>query len=74
MNAIEVLEIGDSLGFVLPEEVLKLLKVGVGDTLFLTEAERGFTLTTVDPQSVQGGVADTPTQEALPQAANQNKK
>ena len=68
MNAIELLEIGDSLGLILPEEVLQRLKVGVGDTLYVTQAARGFNLTTVDPQS-------SPTLlEGLDPTDTQNKK
>ncbi len=34
----KVRKIGNSLGIVLPKEALQALKVGEGDTLFLTEA------------------------------------
>ncbi len=36
----KVRKIGNSLGIVLPKEALQALKVGEGDTLFLTEAPR----------------------------------
>ena len=74
MNSIELLEIGDSLGFVLPDEMLQRLKVGVGDTLFLMQTERGFNLTTVDPQPAQDGFADFSPIEVLRQPPIQNKK
>lgn len=41
--------IGNSVGAVFPKEVLARLKVGKGDTLFLTEAPDGFRLTPYDP-------------------------
>jgi putative addiction module antidote len=34
----KVRKIGNSLGIVLPKEALQALKVGEGDTIFLTEA------------------------------------
>ena len=74
MNAIELLEIGDSFGFILPDEMLQRLKIGVGDTLFLAQTAQGFNLTTVDPQSVQGSVADLSSIEVLSLSLNQNKK
>jgi hypothetical protein len=74
MNAVELLEIGDSLGFILPDEMLRRLKVGLGDTLFLTQTARGFNLTTVDPQSMQGGAAELSPIQVLSQPLNQNKK
>ncbi len=36
----KVRKIGNSLGIVLPKEALQALKVGEGDTLFLTEAPK----------------------------------
>jgi putative addiction module antidote len=50
MNALELVEMGDSLGVILPQELLARLKVGDGDTLFLTETAQGITPTTTDPQ------------------------
>jgi putative addiction module antidote len=50
MNALELVEMGDSLGVILPQELLARLKVGDGDTLFLTETAQGITLTTTDAQ------------------------
>ena len=42
-------QIGNSVGVILPKEVLARLKVEKGDTLFLTEAANGVTLTPYDP-------------------------
>jgi hypothetical protein len=74
MNALEIIEIGDSMGFILPEDVLKRFKVGADDTLFLTETARGFTLTTVDPQLAHDGAASLPPIEVPSPTLNQNKK
>lgn len=45
MYAIKVRKVGNSLGVVLPKEALARLKVGNGETVYLTEAEDGFRLT-----------------------------
>lgn len=50
VNALKIRQIGNSLGVVLPKEVLNRLKVKEGDQLFLTEAPDGsFRLTPYDP-------------------------
>lgn len=41
MIRLKVTQIGNSLGVVLPKELLARLKVGKGDTLFVTEAPGG---------------------------------
>jgi putative addiction module antidote len=41
MSTLKVRAVGNSLGVVLPKEVLARLKVGDGDTLFVTEAPDG---------------------------------
>lgn len=48
MIELRVRKIGNSLGVILPREVLAMLKVGEGDTLYLTEAPDGFLLTKHD--------------------------
>ena len=50
MVALKVRPFGNSVGVVLPKEVLARLKVGEGDTLYLTEAPDGFRLTPYDPE------------------------
>ena len=50
MNALKITTIGNSLGVVLPKEVLARLRVGKGDTVYLTEAPDGFRLTPYDPE------------------------
>lgn len=45
MQTLELIEIGDELGIILPDEVLAKLNVGLGDEIYLTEIDNGFTLT-----------------------------
>jgi len=47
---LKVRKIGNSLGIVLPKEVLAHLKVEEGDTMTLTEAQDGVRLTASNPQ------------------------
>lgn len=49
MSALKLTQIGNSVGVILPKEVLARLKVGKGDTLFVTDAANGVTLTPYDP-------------------------
>lgn len=48
MQALKIRKVGNSLGLVLPKEVLARLKVGEGDTVYLTEAPDGCRLTPLD--------------------------
>lgn len=50
MSALKLSQIGNSLGVILPKEVLARLKLVKGDTVFLTEAANGITLTPYDPE------------------------
>ena len=50
MSAIKLTQIGNSVGLILPKEILARLKVSKGDTVFLTEAANGLTLTPYDPE------------------------
>jgi putative addiction module antidote len=50
MTALKLTQIGNSLGVILPKEVLARLKVEKGDTLFVTDAANGVTLTPYDPE------------------------
>ncbi len=45
MYAIKIRKVGNSLGVVLPKEALAKLKVGDGETVYLTESEDGFRVT-----------------------------
>ena len=50
MTALKLTQIGNSVGLILPKEVLARLKLEKGDTVFLTDAANGVTLT---PYSVE---------------------
>ena len=45
MQTLKLIEIGDELGIILPDEVLAKLNVGLGDEIYLTEIGNGFILT-----------------------------
>ena len=49
MSALKLTQIGNSVGVILPKEVLARLKLGKGDTVYLTENPDGVTLTPCDP-------------------------
>ena len=49
MAALKLIQIGNSVGVILPQEVLARLKLGKGDTLYLTDAANGVMLTPYDP-------------------------
>lgn len=50
MSALKLTQIGNSVGVILPKEVLSRLKLEKGDTLFMSEAPNGFMLSTYDPE------------------------
>lgn len=49
MIALKLTQIGNSVGVILPKEVLARLKLGKGDTVFVTDAANGVVLTPYDP-------------------------
>lgn len=49
MSALKLTQIGNSVGVILPKEVLARLKVEKGDVLHLSEAPNGVNLTPYDP-------------------------
>ena len=49
MHALKLTQIGNSVGVILPKEVLARLKVVKGDTLFVTDTPDGVALTPYDP-------------------------
>ena len=49
MSALKLTQIGNSVGIILPKEVLARLKLTKGDVLYLTENPDGVTLTPNDP-------------------------
>ena len=46
---LKITKIGNSVGVILPREVLTRLRVGQGDTLYASEAPDGVRLTASDP-------------------------
>ena len=48
-TALKLTKIGNSVGVILPKEVLARLRAGLGDTLYVTEAPDGVRLTASDP-------------------------
>jgi len=49
MTALKLMQIGNSVGVILPKEVLARLNLEKGDSLFVTDAANGITLTPYDP-------------------------
>lgn len=49
MSALKLTSIGNSVGVILPKELLTRLGVGKGDTLFAVETSDGIRLSTTDP-------------------------
>ncbi len=53
MHALKLTQIGNSVGVILPKEVLARLKVEKGDTLHLTDTPGGIALTPYEPNLEQ---------------------
>ncbi|MEW6705243.1 MAG: AbrB/MazE/SpoVT family DNA-binding domain-containing protein [Pseudomonadota bacterium] len=53
MTALKLTQIGNSVGVILPKEVLARLKLEKGDTLYMTEAADGVHLTPYNPEFEQ---------------------
>jgi putative addiction module antidote len=49
MHTLKLTQIGNSVGVILPKEVLAKLKVEKGDTLYLTDSPDGMRITPHDP-------------------------
>jgi len=49
MNALKLTQIGNSVGVILPRELLSKLGVGKGDTIYAIDQPDGVRLTTADP-------------------------
>lgn len=49
MATLKLTQIGNSLGVILPKEVLARLKLEKGDTVFLTDTPSGITISPQDP-------------------------
>ncbi|MCD6705076.1 MAG: AbrB/MazE/SpoVT family DNA-binding domain-containing protein [Thiobacillus sp.] len=50
MHTLKLTQIGNSVGLILPKEVLARLKLEKGDTVFVTETPEGVAITPYDPQ------------------------
>jgi putative addiction module antidote len=53
MTALKLTQIGNSVGVILPKELLSRLKLEKGDSVFVSETANGFTLSTYDPEFEQ---------------------
>ncbi len=50
MNApLKITKVGNSAALILPKEVLARLRVGLGDTIYLTDSPDGYRLVAADP-------------------------
>jgi len=49
MHALKLTQIGNSVGLILPKDVLARLKLEKGDTVFVTETPNGLAVTPYDP-------------------------
>jgi putative addiction module antidote len=49
VTTLKLTQIGNSVGVILPKELLARLKVDKGDSLFVTDTPAGLTLTPFDP-------------------------
>ena len=60
MHMLKLTQIGNSVGVILPKEVLAKLKLEKGQTVFVTETSDGIVMTPYDPEledQVQAGRA-----------------
>lgn len=49
MHSLKITQIGNSLGLILPKELLARLKLEKGDTVHITESPEGLVVTPYDP-------------------------
>jgi len=49
MSVLKVTTVGNSVGVILPKEILERLRVGKGDSLYVVETKNGIQLTAYDP-------------------------
>lgn len=50
MSVVKLTQIGNSVGVILPKDVLARMNVEKGDRLFMSEAANGITLSAYDPE------------------------
>ncbi len=53
MTTLKLTKIGNSVGVILPKEILARLNADAGDLLYLTESPDGFRVTPYDPDFAQ---------------------
>jgi putative addiction module antidote len=53
MHALKLTQIGNSVGVILPKEVLARLRLEKGDTVYVTDTPDGVALTPLDPSFEQ---------------------
>jgi putative addiction module antidote len=49
MHILKLTQVGNSVGVILPKELLSRLRVAKGDTVYVTETPEGVVLTPYDP-------------------------
>ena len=58
MHTLKLTQIGNSVGVILPKEALARMKLGKGESVFMTETPDGYILTPYDPaleEEIQAG-------------------
>jgi putative addiction module antidote len=53
MAVLKVTTVGNSIGVILPKELLERLRVGKGDSLYVIETKQGIELTPYNPEFAQ---------------------
>ena len=66
MMTIKVRNVGNSLGLVLPKELVARLRVASGDRLFVQETVDGIQLTPYDPEAVAALAINLLTEQTTP--------
>ena len=74
MNTLKLTQIGNSVGVILPKELLAKLGVGKGDTLYAIDMPDGVRLTTADPEFEQQMEVARQAHEALAQRAARTRQ
>ncbi|MEO9131598.1 MAG: AbrB/MazE/SpoVT family DNA-binding domain-containing protein [Sphingomonas sp.] len=54
---LKVVKIGNSVGVVLPREVLAKLRIGQGEEIFLSESPNGYLMSALDPDFAEAMAA-----------------
>ncbi|RYY28333.1 MAG: AbrB/MazE/SpoVT family DNA-binding domain-containing protein [Sphingomonadales bacterium] len=49
----KIIKIGNSVGVILPKEVLARLRLGLGGELFFSEDPKGYRITASDPEFIE---------------------